>query len=31
VLAGETAAARRADVVDPGGNLIAAVAELRGR
>jgi hypothetical protein len=31
VLAGETAAARRADVVDPGGNLIAAVAELRRR
>jgi hypothetical protein len=31
VLAGEIAAARRADVVDPGGTLIAAVAELRRR
>jgi hypothetical protein len=29
VLAGECAAARRTDFVDPGGDLIAAVAELR--
>ena len=29
VLAGERAAARRTDFVDPGGDLIAAVAELR--
>jgi len=30
VLAGERAAARRTDFVDPGGDLIAAVAVLRG-
>jgi hypothetical protein len=30
VLAGERAAARRSEFVDPGGDLIAAVAELRG-
>jgi hypothetical protein len=29
VLAGESAAARREEFVDPGGNLIAAVAKLR--
>jgi len=31
VLAGESAAAGRTEFVDPGGNLIAAVAELRRR
>jgi len=31
VLAGERVAARRTDFVDPGGDLIAAVAELRRR
>ena len=30
VLAGECTAAQRADFVDPGGDLIAAVAALRG-
>jgi hypothetical protein len=30
VLAGECAVARRAEFVDPGGDLIAAVAGLRG-
>jgi len=30
VLAGERAAARRPEFADPGGDLIAAVAELRG-
>ena len=30
VLAGERAAARRREFADPGGDLIAAVAELRG-
>jgi hypothetical protein len=29
VLAGERAAARRGEFIDPGGDLIAAVAELR--
>jgi len=29
VLAGESAAAGKAEVVDPGGDLIAAIAELR--
>ena len=29
VLAGECAAARRAEFIDPGGDLIATVAELR--
>jgi len=29
VLAGEAAVAQRMDVVDPGGDLIAAIAELR--
>ena len=29
VLAGESAAAGRTEVVDPGGDLIAAIAELR--
>ena len=29
VLAGESAVAGRTEVVDPGGNLIAAIAELR--
>ncbi|HVD30475.1 MAG TPA: hypothetical protein VNE19_02030 [Methylomirabilota bacterium] len=31
VLAGEAAAARRMDVVDPGGDLIAVIAGLRRR
>ena len=30
VIAGERAAARRMEFVDPGGDLIAAVAQLRG-